>query len=138
MFLTASANILRSALFPQKLSMDIHPCQIRFSVSLNHAKEFPAIPFIKAGMIGNQIKGCDVFGPHFVHHHIQKVARNSLAPVCFFRIRGAYILLSDPDLFIDFLISLAYNHHITNQRWLILGWSKDPGPPSGGEFPRYF
>ena len=25
-----------------------------------------------------------------------------------------------------------------NQLWLILGWSKDPGPPRGGEFPRHF
>ena len=39
---------------------------------------------------------------------------------------------------IDFFEYFAYNEHIINQQWLIWGWSKDPGPPSGGEFPRHF
>jgi len=37
-----------------------------------------------------------------------------------------------------FISSVLYNIDKESVFALILGWSKDPGPPSGGGIPRYF
>lgn len=35
------------------LCVNVHPSHVRFVVALDHAQELPAIPLIKAGMVGN-------------------------------------------------------------------------------------
>ena len=39
----------------RNLSMDVHSCHIRRIISLNHTQKFPAISFVKACMVCNQI-----------------------------------------------------------------------------------
>ena len=38
---------------------------------------------------------------------------------------------------LDIIIDIGYNN-ITEMNLIHQGWSKDPGPPNGGEFPRHF
>ena len=38
---------------------------------------------------------------------------------------------------LDIIIDIGYNN-ITEMNLIHPGWSQDPGPPNGGEFPRHF
>ena len=40
---------------PFNLSMNIHSCHIRFAVALNHAEKLPAVSFIEAHVVCNEI-----------------------------------------------------------------------------------
>ena len=40
-------------------------------------------------------------------------------------------------IFLDIIMNLRYNN-ITLMNLIHQGWSKDPGSPNGGEFPRHF
>jgi hypothetical protein len=53
------------------LFVDIHSGHIRFTVALDHAQEFPAIPFIEPGVIGNQVRRRNAFRAQIVYGQIQ-------------------------------------------------------------------
>ena len=53
-----------------KLSMDIHSCHIRLIIPLNHTEKFPAVSFIKARMICNQIDRSNSFRFHISYNDI--------------------------------------------------------------------
>ena len=52
--------------------MHIHPCHIRLTITLDHAQELPAVPFIEGCMIGDQIGGRNSFDAQIFHCHTRK------------------------------------------------------------------
>ena len=62
---------------PPELLMNIHPCHIRFAVTLHHAEELPAIALIKAGMVCDKIGRGNALSPQILHRHVQQLAGNA-------------------------------------------------------------
>ena len=74
-----------------RLSVDIHPGHVRFSVTLNHAQKFPAVALIETGMVGDQIGRGNALGAQILHGHVQKISGNALAAVAFLGVDRADI-----------------------------------------------
>ena len=53
--------------------MYIHPGHIRFTVALNHAEKFPAISFIEARMVSNQINRGNAFCAQVLNDYMQQM-----------------------------------------------------------------
>ena len=57
---------LAAAAALRDLPVNIHPAHFRLAVSLHRAVVFPAVPFVKGGMVGQEIEGIDALRCHVV------------------------------------------------------------------------
>ena len=71
--------------------MNVHPCHIRFAVTLDHAQEFLAVPLIKAGVISHQIGRRNVFGAQILDYHVEQLSSYTLTAMAFLRVHGTDI-----------------------------------------------
>ena len=71
--------------------MDVHPGHILFTIALDQAEKLPAVPFVKPGMICDQIDRRDTFGLKVIDCHIEQMPRDTYAAMIFFRIYSAHI-----------------------------------------------
>lgn len=67
--------------FAHLLLMNIHPRQPGFSVSPDHAQEFPAVSLVKRRVVCKQIKRVDSFGLHVRAGKVQHLPGDTPAPV---------------------------------------------------------
>ena len=62
-------------------AVDVKARRFRLVLVPDHAQEFPAVPFVKPGMIGHEIQRRDHFRLHIVHRQIQERPGDPLPPV---------------------------------------------------------
>ena len=110
-----------------RLSVDIHPGHVRFSVALNHAQKFPAVALIETGMVGDQIGRRNALGAQILNGHVQKISGNSLAAVAFLGVDradiGGHFNLAGFSLFHYYRLfqqatGMAVMHYIQRRRLL--------------------
>ena len=71
------------------LLVNIHSRHISLPIALNMAQKFPAVAFVKSGVVGQEVNGGDSLGFQVFHGHGQQVACNALATVGFICVNGA-------------------------------------------------
>ena len=67
------------SLTKRNLLMEIHSCHAGFAIALYHTQKLPAVSFIKAGMIRDQINRKNAFGFHILDNYIEQMTCYSFA-----------------------------------------------------------